>query len=156
MKIQSPILIVFLILITTALTACAGAADSNPQAVVNAGLAVPENLMQEDAQGAVSVTVTPLNLDQTGEELQFAVAMNTHSVELEMDLTTLAVLTTDTGLTVTPIQWDAPSGGHHVNGTLIFPAVSNGQPLLEGVSTITLTIHDLDAAERIFTWDLPT
>lgn len=43
-----------------------------------------------DEQGAVRVSVTPLNLDETDKEnLAFEVAMDTHSVDLSMDLATL-------------------------------------------------------------------
>ena len=51
------------------------------------------------------------------------VVINTHSVELNYDLTQLAVLRTDRGDEVTPLQWDGAQGGHHVNGTLYFPAM---------------------------------
>ena len=111
-------------------------------------------LEREDAQGNVVVIVTPLNLSQPGETLNFDVVMDTHSVDLKMDLTALAELTTDNGLAVKPIKWDAPMGGHHVSGTLSFPATIDGAPLLEGVTTLTLTLLNVDAPERIFTWQL--
>ena len=111
-------------------------------------------LEREDAQGNVVVIVTPLNLGQSGETLNFDVVMDTHSVDLKMDLTALAELTTDNGLAVKPIKWDAPMGGHHVSGTLSFPATIDGAPLLEGVTTLTLTLLNVDAPERIFTWQL--
>ena len=71
-----------------------------------------------------------------------------------MDLAALATLATDRGKTVQASQWDAPSGGHHVSGKLIFPATVDGQPLLEGAQKLTLTIKNLDAPERVFSWDL--
>ncbi|MHB8855068.1 MAG: hypothetical protein ACYC6K_00420 [Bellilinea sp.] len=111
-------------------------------------------LEREDSQGNVVVIVTPLNLSQPGETLNFDVVMDTHSVDLKMDLTALAELTTDNGLAVKPIKWDAPMGGHHVSGTLSFPATIDGAPLLEGVTTLTLTLLNVDAPERIFTWQL--
>jgi len=39
-----------------------------------------------DEQGAVAIEVTQLNLNGPGETLDFRVGMNTHSVELDMDL----------------------------------------------------------------------
>lgn len=107
-----------------------------------------------DEQGAVTVAVTPLNLGNPEDTLDFEIAMNTHSVDLSMDLAQLATLTTDTGKSVEATAWDAPSGGHHVSGTLSFPAAVDGAPLLEGVSTLTLTIRDVDVPERVFVWDL--
>ncbi len=106
-----------------------------------------------DEQGAVSVTVTQLNLNGPGDTLDFAVAMDTHSVELDMDLTQTATLTTDTGLALSPSRWDAPSGGHHVSGTLSFAALADGAAVLDGATQLTLTLRNVDAPERVFTWE---
>ncbi|MHB1449065.1 MAG: hypothetical protein ACYC6E_13050 [Bellilinea sp.] len=118
---------------------------------------VPDGTLErEDAQGNVVVIVTPLNLDALGDTLDFDLVMDTHSVDLSMDLTSLADLTTDKGLTVKPLKWDAPLGGHHVSGTLSFPTTVDGSQLLDGASTLTLTIRNVDAPERTFTWQLNT
>lgn len=109
-----------------------------------------------DEQGAVSVVVTQLNLNGPGDTLDFAVAMDTHSVELDMDLTQTATLTTDTGLALSPSRWDAPSGGHHVSGTLSFVALADGAAVLDGATHLTLTIRDVNAPERVFTWERQT
>jgi hypothetical protein len=110
---------------------------------------VPADLIRSDQQGAVTVEVTPLNLGDPSGDLEFEVALNTHSIDLGMDLAALATLTTDTGLAVQATLWDAPRGGHHVSGKLVFPAMN-----LEGASKITLTIVDLDAPSRVFEWQL--
>lgn len=106
-----------------------------------------------DEQGAVTVEVTPLfNDDNT---LTFEVAMNTHSVDLGIDLVTLATLSNDRGVTVTASQWDAPAdGGHHVAGTLIFPALVDNISLVEGATQMTLTIRDVAVPERVFVWTM--
>lgn len=109
-----------------------------------------------DDQGAVSVAVTPLKLDDTGSSLDFDVAMDTHSVDLSMDLATLATLTTDSGRSVSATLWDAVPGGHHVSGVLSFPATVDGTSLLEGASRLTLTIRNVDAPERVFAWNVST
>lgn len=114
----------------------------------------PDGEVQLDEQGFVEVAVTPLNLNASGETLNFSVGLNTHSVDLSMDLAQLATLETDNGLGVQAILWDAPLGGHHVSGVLSFPAVSEGVSLLEGASHLTLKIRDIDAPERSFTWSL--
>ncbi len=111
-------------------------------------------MTQSDGQGSVTVEVKPLNLDKPGDTLVFDVAMNTHMVDLSMDLSAKTTLTTDTGLVVTPMTWTAPQGGHHVSGELKFPASVDGQPVLEGVTQFVLTIRDVDAPERVFVWDL--
>ncbi len=106
-----------------------------------------------DEQGAVSVEITPLNLNVPGYTLDFSVALNTHSVDLSMDLAALAILTTNTGQELPAAAWDAPRGGHHVQGVLQFPAVQNGEGVLDGVKRLTLIIRDLDAPERAFVWE---
>lgn len=108
-----------------------------------------------DEQGAVIVSVTPLNLRASGATLDFEVILETHSVDLSMDLAALATLTNDNGRAVEPSGWDGPQGGHHVEGTLSFPTEVNGEPLLADASGLTLTINNVDAPERVFTWDLP-
>lgn len=112
----------------------------------------PDGLSQEDDQGAVSVVITPRNLNSDSDTIDFDVSLNTHSVDLNMDLATLATLSTDTGLIVSALRWDAPSGGHHVSGVLSFPASVKGSLLLSGATQLTLTIRNLDAAERNFQW----
>lgn len=106
-----------------------------------------------DDQGAVSVEITPLNLNDAWDSIDFQVAMNTHSVDLSMDLAALATLTTDTGHTVQASLWDAPSGGHHVSGKLSFPASAENGPVLEGAKKLTLTLVNVDAPERVFVWE---
>jgi len=111
-------------------------------------------LTRTDEQGAVVVDVSPINLSAPGETIDFEVGRNTHSVDLSMDLATLATLKTDTGLTAVPVSWDGVSGGHHISGKLVFPASTDGKPILEGANVLTLVILNVDAPERSFTWDL--
>ncbi len=113
-----------------------------------------EELVRDDEQGQIFVTVTPLNLTNPGEALEFQVDLNTHSVDLSMDLAPMATLTTDTGAAVQASLWNAPLGGHHVSGTLVFPGAVDGKPLLEGAEELTLTIIGLDVPERVFWWEL--
>ena len=98
--------------------------------------------------------VKPLDLNSSADKLSFEVTLDTHSIDLSMDLAALATLTTDTGMSVQAIVWDAPLGGHHVSGTLSFPASVESKPILDGASKLTLIIKGVDAPERIFAWDL--
>lgn len=107
-----------------------------------------------DKQGFVEVAVTPLNLNASDETLRFSVGLNTHSIDLSMDLAQQAVLELDNGLVVQGLEWDAPRGGHHVSGVLSFPRMANGNSLLSNASQLTLIIYDIDASERAFTWNL--
>jgi hypothetical protein len=111
-------------------------------------------MARTDQQGAVVIEVEPLNLGTPADTLVFGVSLNTHSVDLSMDLAALATLSTDTGLAVPASAWDAPSGGHHVSGTLRFPATKDGRSVLEGASKLTLTILRVDAPTRVFEWQL--
>ncbi len=113
-----------------------------------------QDLARTDGQGAVEVEVTPNNLTNPGETLDFAVGLNTHSVNLNMDLATLATLKTDTELSVNASSWNGESGGHHVSGSLTFPAKVDGKSLLEGAKVLTLVIKNVDAPERTFSWNL--
>jgi hypothetical protein len=107
-----------------------------------------------DKQGSVTVVVEALDLVAEQETINFEVSLDTHSVDLSMDLASLARLTTDTGQNVQAIAWDAQRGGHHVSGILKFPAIIDGKPVLDGSSRLTLTISNVDAPERVFAWDL--
>ncbi len=154
-----------LLLLTFIIAACApSAANTNPPTSQPAPIsndnpapttgAENGDLARTDEQGAVVFTVTPLNLDVPADTLEFDVAMNTHSVDLSMDLATLSILSTDTGVTARATKWDATPGGHHVSGKLIFPATSNGKSILDGATKLTLTIVNVDAASRVFEWEL--
>jgi hypothetical protein len=48
----------------------------------------------------------------------------------------------------------APGGGHHVAGKLLFPTTVDGTPLLKGATKVTLLLRNIDAPERVFTWEL--
>jgi hypothetical protein len=126
-------------------------ADENTQ--INAPNWWVEEQSKADDQGQVSVVVTPLNLNKAWETIDFRVEMNTHSVDLAMDLSALATITTDNGVTVQAIRWDGPAGGHHVNGTLSFPTAVGGVPVLEGATKLTLTLVEVDIPERVFIWE---
>ena len=106
-----------------------------------------------DEQGAVSVEITPLNLNNAWKSIDFQVDMNTHSVDLSMDLAALATLTTDTGQIVQASLWDASLGGHHVGGKLSFPGSAETGSVLEGAKKITLTLLNVDTPERVFVWE---
>jgi hypothetical protein len=110
--------------------------------------------MRIDEQGAIIIEVTPLSLDSPADTLEFDVVLTTHSIDLSMDLATLATLTTDTGISVEATLWDAPRGGHHVEGKLVFPVTKDGRSILKGATKLTLTIINVDAPTRIFEWEL--
>jgi len=132
----------------------AATATQIPAAQAPAGMG---NLTQSAEAGAATVEITPLNLADAGAAtLDFKVVMNTHSVELGVDLTGLAALKASGG-EVAAIAWQAPAGGgHHVEGTLRFPAkTADGKPLLTGAPGFSIAIRNLAGVpERVFTWKL--
>jgi len=111
-------------------------------------------LTRMDQQGMVIVELTPLNLGMAGDTLIFEVAMSTHSVDLSMDLAQLSTLTTNTGVVIQALSWDAPLGGHHVSGKLAFPAMKDGVSIMDGATSFTLYIRNVDADLRTFEWQL--
>ncbi len=133
-----------------------GPNNSSPASALPSGNPADNSaeLIRTDSQGAVMVEVTPLNLQNPSDQIEFEVAMNTHMVNLSMNLAALSTLTTDTGLSVPAASWEAPAGGHHVSGKLVFPATQNGKSVLEGASQLTLTILKVDAPARVFEWQL--
>ncbi len=143
-------------------TAGTASADLTPPSATKPATTAPAtpeaaiNLTQSAEAGAVTVEITPLNLnDPDATTLDFAVAMNTHSVELGVDLAKMAALIA--GDAEVPAQtWLAPAGGgHHVEGTLSFPASIDGMSILGDAQSLTVVIRDLaDIAERTFTWDM--
>lgn len=108
-----------------------------------------------DEQWAILVEIAPSVMNAAAQQIVFEVSLNTHSVDLSMDLAPLCTLKTDTGLSVSATSWDAPRGGHHVRGQLAFPSKIDNARVLEGARHVTLTITDLDASIRVFEWDLP-
>ncbi|GAB4528481.1 MAG: hypothetical protein Fur0018_14600 [Anaerolineales bacterium] len=153
------------------LAACQGSPQTQPVTTSPAQASAPQHAAksaapasywvdgqpQSDSQGAVTVELRPNNLNNPASFIEFAVAMNTHSVNLDMNLAQLSTLTTDSGLEVQAVSWDAPSGGHHVRGVLRFPAVVDGQPVLNAQTRrVTVTIRNVDAPVRTFTWQRNT
>ena len=150
-------LLPLLLTVVLILSACSAATPTSDQTAPSTGneTSASADLTRSDGQGTVTVEVIPLNLNVPTETLEFDVIMDTHSVELSMDLAKLATLTTDTGITVQATTWDAPRGGHHVEGKLIFPATQDGKTILDNASKLTLTLTDVDAPSRVFEWPIP-
>lgn len=99
--------------------------------------------------GQVSIDVTPLTL---GDDVwEFEVALNTHSVNLDFDVTKVSALRCDQGQEYLPVAWDGSSpGGHHRSGVLKFPALDHPTSFVE------IVIRDVASVpERVFEWDTP-
>jgi hypothetical protein len=81
---------------------------------------------RSDAAGAVTVEVTPAG--GTAATLIFDVVMNTHSVELDYDMTKIATLIDDQGRVYPAKSWNGAAGGHHREGSLTFEAPAGVTP----------------------------
>jgi hypothetical protein len=102
-----------------------------------------------DTQGSVTVNATPTLLSSKDLQWKFDVGFNTHSVELDQDITQIAVLVDDSGKEYKPIRWEgAGPGGHHREGTLVFNQIT---PMPK---TVTLKILGVDAPVRSFVWNI--
>lgn len=141
-------------------SAIAGSTDSAQSAKTNTtasqtGKVVGVAGVQTSEGGQVAVDVRwdgrIVEQDDT-ETLTLQVAMNTHTVELNYDLTRLAALRNDQGEGLRPKSWKAPAGGHHVSGLLTFE-ISEG--FFADSSSLELMIHNVGGVpERLFRWKL--
>lgn len=97
----------------------------------------------------VTVTVTPQEL-VPGKPAVFQLVFDTHSVDLNFDVSQIAELRSEKGNTYgVPIWTGDPPGGHHRKGTITFP-----KPM-EQTSSIMLLLKDIAGVkERTFVWKL--
>ena len=110
----------------------------------------PENWESKtDNQAAVSITVTSIDISSQSKEWKFDIVMDTHSVELDQDMTEFAVLIDDQDKEYKPIGWEGPSGGHHREGVLVF------DPIEPMPKYIELKIKNIGGVtERLFKWNI--
>jgi len=102
-----------------------------------------------DERASVTVAVTPTDIKAGSKEWKFGVVMDTHSVELDQDMTKSTVLIDDQGKEYKPLSWEGPVGGHHREGVLIFDAVVPLPKYFE------LQIRDIGtSAVRLFKWEI--
>lgn len=105
---------------------------------------------QTNDEKAVTVEVTPLNLPQGGTSLDFEVAFNTHSVELDFDPVKISVLRDDQGHEYPALAWEGPGPtGHHRSGTLRFKVFDHPTNFVEVVIRSVAGVP-----ERVFRWNL--
>ena len=109
-------------------------------------------LVQSSTGSTVTIDIEWLRPDD--DLLIFAVALNTHSVDLDhYDLGELATLRDDEGEEYHPTSWDSAPGGHHRQGTLTFPfPYSLSQEKAKYIQIVIRDVDDID--ERLFKWEL--
>lgn len=104
---------------------------------------------QKKSSGEVDVTITPEVLI-VGQPPRFKLEFNTHSVELDFDVSNIAELTVSSGKIVKEATWEgSPPGGHHREGILSFTGD------LTDTKSVTLVLRDIaGVSKREFTWQL--
>lgn len=142
----------------TSSTTATPARASIPATDATAGSDAANGLKRTSTGGNVTVDISwekelTTSSDQT---LRFKTVLDTHSFDLDtVDLSKQAVLRNDSGQEVRPERWDAPKGGHHRSGTLVFPATVAGAPLI-GPQTkyIEVVVRDVAGVkERSLKWE---
>lgn len=148
------VLLALAVLVRVALSVW-GTTPAAPVAGTQPAPATTQEQTRTNEGGQVTVTVT---WQGPAAGPRFDVVLDTHAVDLDgYDLRQLAVLRTGDGREVQPLTWDAPTGGHHREGTLVFPATTpDGTPLIGPTTgTIELVIRDIaEVPERTFQWTL--
>lgn len=130
---------------TVALALAAGRDRSNARTEVAADNAF---VSQQVSSGDIDVIVQPEQLDDRGAT--FTITLDTHSTELDADLTQASLDVDGTTWPVAGWNGDEP-GGHHREGQLRFAA--NGRP----AGTVVLTLNDLpDPIELTWTLEADT
>lgn len=102
---------------------------------------------QTNSEGSVSITVTPKVLEKE-KVAQFDITFTTHTGSLDSDLLQVSKLVDDVGNTYKPTSWSGGRGGHHLEGILSFPSLS------DKANKVTLTISNIDNSDRVFDWRL--
>ncbi len=105
-----------------------------------------------DEQGPVSVEVAPEDLSPDAAVWKFKVTLNTHSVELDEDMSASAILIDDAGRRLGALAWEGdPPGGHHREGRLVFksltPFPSRLEVRIQNVGSIPLRIFEWKGGE---------
>ncbi|MEK7618515.1 MAG: hypothetical protein AAB410_05220, partial [Patescibacteria group bacterium] len=126
---------------------------SNPQNSRNP-VASPESRTALEAktneEGPVKVKVTPIDVSQNSKLWKFNVVLDTHSVELDYDLTKAVSLFDEQGKEYKPVSWEGPGpGGHHIDGNLTFNTIT---PVPKEIEIRIVNVGDV--AIRSLVWQL--
>ena len=101
-------------------------------------------------ENSISIEVEPEDFSFE-KPVKFSISLSTHQGSLNFDLAQISLLEDDKGSVYRPLHWEgSPPGGHHRNGTLTFPK------LTQKSQSIKFTIRNVyDVPERVFKWELP-
>lgn len=125
-----------------------GASSTSGAAIGAAGAPAASDVLGEQRSDAASVAIAASWISDTA----LRVTMDTHSVDLDaFDLASLSRLRLDQGPWVAAGSWDAPKGGHHRDGTLVFASVEGAA--VERAKVIELEIRDVGVPSRTLRWE---
>ncbi len=100
-----------------------------------------------NSEANVTFEITPVDVS-LNKEVRFEVTVTTHQGDLAFDLGQIASLLDDQNNKYQPINWSGGSGGHHLSGELIFPALS------QVTQKLTVIIEGAAGVEkRVFEWN---
>ena len=105
---------------------------------------------QKNSLRGVTVDVTPADLSAGAKTWDFKLVLDTHSQDLNDDLTKTAVLLDPSAKSYAPIAWEgAGPGGHHREGVLRF------KPIARTPASVELRIQRAgETLPRSFRWAL--
>ena len=105
---------------------------------------------QTNSEGSVIVKVTPKELTQSSPSWEFEIILDTHSGNLDQDLTKNSVLLDDKGNQFVSVAWEGdPPQGHHRQGLIKF------KPISPKPSSIELKLYKIgNVDEKSFKWEL--
>jgi hypothetical protein len=123
-------------------------AYASPKIEAQTGQAAAEE--RTSAGQGVTIKVVPKAIGPADSRWEFGVVFDTHSAELNDDVSQSAVLVTDDGRTLKPAGWTgAAPGGHHREGVLLFDAPAPRPGSIE----LRIT-RPGESAPRSFRWQL--
>ncbi len=118
--------------------------------VAAAATAFSAGLDQKAQAGGVTGVATPINLaDAKAPTVDFKLVLDTHSVPMNFDIAKIALLGDGKQLIVSASKWTGGKGGHHLSGTLSFPA---GELRSAGMLVLTLQIAG-EKTDLTFRWN---
>ena len=101
---------------------------------------------QTNSEAGISFEAAPKNFN-IENPVKFEIKIDTHSGSLDFDLAKISFLEDDKGNQYKPLDWQGPApGGHHLEGTLIFPEFN------EWPKKLKLVLQTIPP--RIFEWSL--
>jgi hypothetical protein len=105
---------------------------------------------QKNSQSGVTVDVTPVDLSASAKTWDFKLVLDTHSQDLNDDLTKTAVLLDASTQSYLPVAWEgAGPGAHHREGVLRF------RPIDPRPASVELRIQRAgETTPRSFRWPL--